>query len=169
MHMLKRKFILSLLLIFSLTNLAPAVDLSQLFNQVEIELLKKGVAEADINTIKTMVNSLLSSGVNKESIVKTVNDLAALGVKGDFLNKPLQALQDLVKSGEKPNIASNIINLAINQAKAQNLTGKEAISKIIDFINQKKAEFLALKEKAQAKIQAQKDNVNKSLGSILGK
>jgi predicted XRE-type DNA-binding protein len=167
--MVKKLFLLTIVLIFSLVTLASAADLSQLLNQVKSTLLQKGVAAADVNTIQPTVSNLLGLGINKENLVKIVTDLVALGVKGNILNSPLQALKDLVKSGEKPNLASNLISLAIDQAKTQNLTGNAAVSKIVDFINQKKAEFLQLKQQAQGKIQDQKDKINNSLGSLLGK
>jgi len=167
--MAKKLFLLAVVLMFSLVTLASAADLNQLFNQVKSALLQKGVAVADVNTIQPTASNLLGLGINKESLVKIVTDLVALGVNGNILNSPLQALKDLVQSGEKPNLASNLISLAIDQAKNQNLTGIAAVSKIVDFINQKKAEFLQLKQQAQGKIQDQKDKVNNSLGSLLGK
>ena len=167
--MIKKSFFLNLVLIFCFVTLASTADLSQLFNQVKSALLQKGVAAADVNTIQPTATNLLGLGISKENLVKIVTDLVGLGVNGNILNGPLQALKDLVQSGEKPNLASNLISLAINQAKAQNLTGKAAVSKIVDFINQKKAEFLSLKQQTQGKIQDQKDKINKSLDSLLGK
>ena len=74
-----------------------------------------------------------------------------------------------VSSTNSVYLISNFMSLAINQVKSQNLTGNAAVSKIVDFINQKKAEFLQLKQQAQGKIQDQKDKINNSLGSLLGK
>jgi hypothetical protein len=166
--MIKKPFFLTIVLIF-FVNLALAADLGQLFKQVKSELLKKGVAAADVNSIQPTASNLLGLGISKENLVKIVTDLVGLGVNGNILNGPLQSLKDLVQSGEKPSLASNLMSLVITQAKAQNLTGNAAVSKIVDFINQKKAEFLSLKQQAQGKIQDQKDKVNNSLGSILGK
>ena len=167
--MRRKSFLFAIVLVFVLINIATAVDLGQLFNQVKSELLQKGVAAADVNTIQPTATSLLGLGITKASLVNMVVDLVALKVKGPSLNGPLQALQSLVQTGEKPNIASNLIATAISQAKAQNLTGNSAVSKIVDFINQKKSEFLALKEKAKNQIQTQQGKINKSLDSFLGK
>jgi hypothetical protein len=167
--MAKRIFFFSVVLTLVLANIVVAVDVAQLFNQVKSELLQKGVAAVDVNTIQPAATSLLGLGITKASLVNMVVDLVALKIKGTSLNGPLQALQGLVQSGEKPNIASNLIATAINQAKTQNLTGNAAVSKIVDFINQKKSEVLALKEKAKNQIQTQQGKINKSLDSFLGK
>ena len=166
--MIKKPFFLTIVLIF-FVNLALAADLGQLFKQVKSELLKKGVAAADVNSIQPTASNLLGLGISKENLVKIVTDLVGLGVNGNILDGPLQSLKDLVQSGEKPNLASNLMSLVITQAKAQNLTGNAAVSKIVDNINQKKTELLSLKQETQGKIQDQKDKVNNSLGSILGK
>ncbi|MCX5714795.1 MAG: hypothetical protein NT033_08360 [Candidatus Omnitrophica bacterium] len=144
--MIKKPFFLTIVLIFSIVNLASAVDLGQLFGQVKSELLQKGVAAADVNTIQPTASNLLKLGVSKDSLVDMVKGLVGSGVNGNALNSPLEALKNLIQSGEKPSLASNLMSLAINQVKSQNLTGNGAVSKIVNFINQKKAEFLSLKE-----------------------
>ncbi len=153
----------------SVVNITWAADLSQLFSQVKSDLLQKGVAASDVNTIQPVVTNLLGAGVSKQNLVGIVTNLVALKVKGNALNSPLQTLSGLVQSGQQPSIASNLMSLVINQAKTQNLTVNSAVSKITDFINQKKADFLSLKQTAQGKIQDQKNRVSSSLGSFLGK
>jgi len=167
--MIKKAFLLTVVLIFSLVNLASAIDVGQLFGQVKSELLQKGVAATDVSSIKSTASNLLGLGVSKDSLVNMVKGLVGLGVNGNSLNSPLGALQGLVQSGQKPSLASNFMSTAINLAKSQNLTGNAAVSKIVDFINQKKAEFLSLKQQAQGTIQGQKDKINQSLGAFMGK
>ena len=167
--MLKKSFLLTLMLILCFVTLASAADLSQLFNQVKSALLQKGVSTTDVNSIQPTASNLLGLGIGKENLVKIVTDLIGLKINGNTLNSPLEALKNLVQSGQKPDLASNFMSLAINQAKSSNLTGNSAVSKIVDFINQKKTEFLQLKQQTQGKIQGQKDKVNNSLGSLLGK
>jgi hypothetical protein len=167
--MIKKLFLLTIVLIFSIVNLASAIDFGQLFAQVKSELMQKGVAAADVSSIQPAATNLLGLGISKENLVNIVMGLIGLGVNGNTLNSPLGALQGLVQSGEKPSLASNLMSMAINQVKSQNLTGNAAISKIVDFINQKKTDLLALKQQAQGTMQAPKDTINKSLGSLLGK
>ena len=166
--MIKKPFFLTIV-IFFFVNLALAADLGQLFKQVKSELLKKGLVAADVNSIQPTASNLLGLGISKENLVNIVMGLVGLGVNGHTLNSPLGALKDLVQSGEKPSLASNLMSLVITQAKAQNLTGNAAVSKIVDIINQKKTELLSLKQETQGKIQDQKGKINQSLGSLLGK
>jgi hypothetical protein len=167
--MKKKAILLSAVLIFSFVNFASAVDLSQLFGQVKSELLRKGMSAADVGGIQPATTQLFGLGLSKENLVNIVTGLLGVGANGQVLNGPLEALTSLIQSGEKPGVASNLMSLAIRQVKSQNLTGNAAVSKIVNFINQKKDEFISLKQKAQDKLQGQKDNLSKSLGSLLGK
>lgn len=166
---MKKILAVSFIAVFLSVNFVFALDLNQLFTQVKTELLKKGVSQADVNAVQPAATSLLGMGINKESLIKIIKDLSSLQVSGDTLNAPLQALQSLIQSGEKPNIASNIMSLAISHASAQKLKGNAAVGKIVEFINQKKGDLLKLKQQAESKFQEQKDNLGKKIGFFVNK
>lgn len=120
-------------------------DATTAFGQLKAELENKGMHLKDINNAAKPIKEMLSKGATKEELKKVMLDLKEKEVTGKDLKESLNSMNDLVKDGESPKKAGNIVAQAAQQAKAQGLKGKELAAKVHEAIKQRKTEREQLK------------------------
>lgn len=141
---MKRTKAFILILLTALNTSVFAADQAG-FAALKNELLRSGVCKADVLEVEKAILCLLDLKVKKENLVKMVTDLKHLELKKEEINAALTALSSLIRTGERPVIASKIMALAISQAMKIRLTGKAAAVSIVDVIEHKRADIIRLK------------------------
>lgn len=165
-------FIISIAFIgFSISFSASAQDdaAAAAFDELRVDLKKYGVPENDIEAVKNPVKELFKRGARKEDVKKAVSQLSQEGVKGRDLKKSMDSMNDLVKNGENPKDAGNIVSKAAHDAKAQGLKGKDLAAKVHEAIQKRKQERNALKEQKKKQKKEGEEELEKGKGKAKGK
>lgn len=154
-------------LIFLMTALvyAQGQDVNTIANQLNSELEKAAVCTPrELNSINKPIKNMLDKGANKENLKNLLADLSKKGVRGKDLKDSIDAMNDLVNSGEKPKEAGNIVSRAAHQAQAQGLKGRELAAKVHEAIRLRKMERQRLKMQMKERKQEQKGKAEESKG-----
>jgi len=124
------------------------------------ELRQRGVSRGDVKAIEEPVKKMLKKGATKKNITDAVGDLSAGGTKGKALAQSVEAMNELVKDGENPKVAGNIVSRAAQRAQAQGLKGEDLAAKVQEAVQQRKQERKKMKqqkkEQQRKKLQKQK-------------
>ena len=122
-------------------------DTDAIANQLSSELEKAGICTSeDLKQIKRPLKDMLGRGATKKGLKKTVKDLTNKGVTGRDLKKAVDSMNDLVKDGESPKEAGNVVSRAAHQAHREGLKGKELAARVHEAIRQRKQERQQLEQ-----------------------
>ena len=86
--------------------------------------------------IKGPVDEMVKRGANKDEVRGIVSDMAKKGIRGDDLKSSAEAMNDLVKRGESPKEAGNLVSRAAHQAKAEGLKGRDLADRVHGAVKQ---------------------------------
>jgi hypothetical protein len=134
-----------------LASFVYAEDVNATFGKLKTELQKKRVSAQDLALVEKPVKEMLGRGVTKDEAKKFISDLSAKGVSGADLQNAANSMNDLVKNGETPKQAGNVVSQAALQARAQGLKGKDLATKVHAAVRQRKSEMEQAKRQLQRK------------------
>lgn len=136
--------------LFVAASAARAEDAASTVNQLSSELQQSGaVTQNEADAIKPELKNMVEKGASKEELKNVVTELSHKGVKGDDLKKSVRSMNDLVKQGESPKEAGNVVSRAAAQAHEQGLKGKDLAAKVHEAIQQRKTERTEEKKKVE--------------------
>ncbi|MFH1202070.1 MAG: hypothetical protein V1674_04170 [Candidatus Omnitrophota bacterium] len=143
-----------------------AEDVNVAFTQMKTELQKKGVSSQDLDLVEKPVKEMLGGGATKDEVKKFIFDLSGKGVKGADLQNAANSMNELVKNGEMPKQAGNVVSQAALGAKAQGLKGKDLAAKVREAVRQRKSEMDQAKKQLRQKqeeVQAKTEKARKDM------
>ena len=123
-----------------------AEDTDKVLNELQSELQNKGMPAAEIAKVKKPVKEMLGKGATKDGLKGVLLDLSNNGVKGKDLRNSVDSMNNLIKSGESPQEAGNIVSRAVHQGQAQGLRGKALADRVHQAVHQMQTEKKELKE-----------------------
>jgi len=133
--------------VFLIHGLSYGADTATTFTELKTELQSKGMKAEEISGIEKPVKEMIGKGATKNDIKNTLLDFKNKGIKGEELKDSVNSMNELVKSGEAPKEAGNIVSRAAHQAQAQGLKGKELAAKVHEAIKQRKMQMEEMKKK----------------------
>ncbi|UCH12067.1 MAG: hypothetical protein JSW18_04425 [Candidatus Omnitrophota bacterium] len=122
-------------------------DTDAIANQLSSELEKAGICTPEgLKQIKRPLKDMLGRGATKRGLKRTVGDLTSRGITGRDLKKAVDSMNDLVKDGESPKEAGNVVSRAARQGRREGLKGKELVARVHEAVRQRKQERQQLKQ-----------------------
>lgn len=132
---------------FCTGNLCRAyADAKAEWEQLKAELQKGGFTPKELKGTERSSKEMLEHGATRDQLRSTFLDLKNKEVGGKDLKNTVDSMKDLIKAGETPREAGNVVSAAAHDAKAQGLKGKELAAKVHEAIRERKAQKDALKK-----------------------
>jgi len=118
-------FIVAVSIIFLSAGILPAYcqDSDNTFEQLKLELKNEGVTEEFIKITEKSVKRMIASAAPAAEIRTVLLDLWNEGVKGRALKNAIDAVAELVASGDDTLEAAKIASGAAHKAQAEGLSG----------------------------------------------